>query len=180
MAALVEAKDDLPRWDLERHFPWAGPHDAALDAEMAALGTEAALPGGLFAAVEAFQALKTRVDKAVIYINMCCDTQQMDDALQKRKSQIRSALNQVDGDSLEWFELAVAKIDPAAIKGAMALSPELKRYLPFFDEQQRRRPYDLATDVERALTVREEYCGSAPVVKCVLLPLLVYGRFLCR
>lgn len=176
-AAATSTADDaanLPRWDLGR-FGFESPFSSAIDQHLEetkarAKAFKATYEGklaytSLLNAIAEMEEISTRKALVSSFISLSYDVLLDDDALKKRKGAISQIQSEITGDYLEWFELDVASMSQEDLDQHFTKEPELMaKYQAYLDELRRQRPHNLDKNVERALTVRNPYAGTRPLV----------------
>ena len=182
-AVAVDAQTTTePRWDLEKHFGYAGTNDSAIDEAMSAVEKacegfkatyEGTLDTSLLAAIETYEGIEQTLTTVLSYMSLSADTRLMDDAVQQRKGALMQQYGQASGNYLTWFGLELADMAESALEAQYAKDAKLKNYKPYIDEVRRSAPYNLSKEVERALTVRSSFTGKGKVIE-------FYGNELSR
>mmetsp|Transcript_24878 Transcript_24878/g.34288 ORF Transcript_24878/g.34288 Transcript_24878/m.34288 type:complete len:677 (-) Transcript_24878:260-2290(-) len=166
--------EELPRWDLERHFGFKDPYDQAIDDEMVKIqkdcqdfqsSFDGKLSTSLLPAVLAYEALDTTLTATLSYIMLANDTQLANTDLTKRKGELMQQYSQMNANHLTFFSLQLADLSQEDLEAQYVASPLLRTYAPFIDDVRRAREYNLSEEVERALSVRGAFTGSSPVTQ---------------
>lgn len=170
-----ELVEELPRWDLGRHFPYATLFDGKLDEDMAGLEAKAAefkqtyegkLSESLGDALKAYEEIHVGVERCMSYAQLEADVQTNSDDANKRKAELTQRNSVMEANSLNWFAVELAQLPQEDVDRQLGESTELnERYKAFVDDVRKFRPYNLSKDVERALSVRSSFSGKQPVVE---------------
>ena len=107
-AVAVDAQTTTePRWDLEKHFGYAGTNDSAIDEAMSAVEKacegfkamyEGTLDTSLLAAIETYEGIEQTLTTVLSYMSLSADTRLMDDAVQQRKGALMQQYGQASGN----------------------------------------------------------------------------------
>ncbi|PHJ20657.1 peptidase family m3 protein [Cystoisospora suis] len=179
---LSELTKSLPRWKLERHFPYTSAQDTRIDEELQVLEKRAEefkrnyrgrLNEHLADAVVEFEELSEALDQSSCYLTLVESVKKTDPEVVKRKSAVDAVQSKIAADNLTFFQLELAALDEAVLKKQLEESERLRHYKPYIDKVRKTRPHVLNEDVERALNVRAPWSSSDPVVE-------YYGQQLSR
>ena len=166
----------LPRWDLSSRFGFASPFSEDVDAHLSETrrlaqafrdtyeGSLSSPSTSLLAAIEEYEKISIRSAMVSSYVDLSYDTNLDDSSLKKRQGALSQIDSAVFGDYLEWFGLDVAELDDDALRAQYLAHPGLSKYGSFVDDLRRQKSHNLPKDVERALTVRDPYSGTVPLV----------------
>eukprot|EP00921_Rhytidocystis_pertsovi_P017383 GHVQ01027342.1.p1 GENE.GHVQ01027342.1~~GHVQ01027342.1.p1 ORF type:complete len:781 (+),score=119.78 GHVQ01027342.1:229-2571(+) len=164
----------LPRWNLERHFPYTNPYDDKIDAEIKQLQIDAKefmnkykskLSSMLPEAVIAYEGMAERIAQIDGYLFLSWSVKQTDTKLTTRQSDVKANVNELRSNYLTFFSLEIAKIDENDVQRMMSDSPQLRHYESFVSEIRKKKPFYLSEDVERALSVRVPWVSEEPVTE---------------
>uniref|UniRef100_A0A0G4GU87 Peptidase M3A/M3B catalytic domain-containing protein n=1 Tax=Chromera velia CCMP2878 TaxID=1169474 RepID=A0A0G4GU87_9ALVE len=172
--AEADALNDLPRWDLERHFPFPSPHDSKVDAtidEVEALAKsfneqfKGKLEARLGDAVLAMEKIVEKWHLTSSYLSLSQATQLANEEMIRRASSAQARFAKISADFLNFFKIELAALGDEEFEKAMKADSRLERYRSFLEETRKSKPFLLEESVERALTVRGPWAGTRTVTE---------------
>ncbi|PHJ23770.1 peptidase family m3 protein [Cystoisospora suis] len=163
----------LPRWDLDRHFPYTSIEDEALDEELAEIERRAKvfmetykgrLHEKLYEAIREYEEIEEALGQGRCYSYLVESVKKTDTVVVKRRSHLSAKQSRISADYLTFFDLELAELNEKSLQDQLKRHHGLRHYKPYIDLTRKRRPHLLSEEVERALDVRRPWASSLPVV----------------
>lgn len=160
---MTDLKTNDVRWDLNELYKRVD--DPRIDADVRDLAERmkafnAAYKGKLDRhlgeALESFAGMMMLKNKISIYLDLMNSLDTGNAATKAKIASVETALNQISGEYMTFFELEIAGLSDVAVETAMG-DPYAKKHRPWINRVRILKPFQLSEPVEGALTKRAAF-----------------------